>query len=342
MRGRAVGVEAPARIVAAAVEALHDDRLLGRRARPPPTATRHATIAADDVANARPSRNLRTVARGAEACGSRRRAFRCTLGPPASQVTSGVRRTPCRKPPHAPRPARGRSRRFAPITSAASCGRSALLEARDQFKTGAITAPALRAVEDDAIRDIVQLPGGPRAARHHRRRVPPHLLPHRLPDQLVGRRDQGRHQRQLPQRGRQRRFRAAGDARHRQGAPRRSRSSAPTSSSCKSVTTAHAEGHDPVADDAALPRRPRRDQPRRLSGPRGVLRRRGAGLSRRARRSRRAPAARYVQLDDTNLAYLCDEKMREGARSRGDDPERAAAPLRQADQRRDRRAGRRA
>ncbi len=29
---------------------------------------------------------------------------------------------------------------------------------------------------------------------------------------------------------------------------------------------------------------------------------------------------RYLQLDDTNLAYLCDEKMREGARSRGDDP----------------------
>lgn len=29
---------------------------------------------------------------------------------------------------------------------------------------------------------------------------------------------------------------------------------------------------------------------------------------------------RYVQLDDTNLAYLCDEKMREGARARGDDP----------------------
>ena len=29
---------------------------------------------------------------------------------------------------------------------------------------------------------------------------------------------------------------------------------------------------------------------------------------------------RYLQLDDTNLAYLCDEKMREGARQRGDDP----------------------
>ena len=29
---------------------------------------------------------------------------------------------------------------------------------------------------------------------------------------------------------------------------------------------------------------------------------------------------RYLQLDDTNLAYLCDDKMREGARQRGDDP----------------------
>src|SRR5689334_19335386 len=30
--------------------------------------------------------------------------------------------------------------------------------------------------------------------------------------------------------------------------------------------------------------------------------------------------ARYVQMDDTNLAYLCDERMREAARQRGDDP----------------------
>jgi 5-methyltetrahydropteroyltriglutamate--homocysteine methyltransferase len=37
---------------------------------------------------------------------------------------------------------------------------------------------------------------------------------------------------------------------------------------------------------------------------------------------------RYVQLDDTNLAYLCDEKMREGARQRGDDPD--ALPRRYA------------
>jgi 5-methyltetrahydropteroyltriglutamate--homocysteine methyltransferase len=41
-----------------------------------------------------------------------------------------------------------------------------------------------------------------------------------------------------------------------------------------------------------------------------------------------AAGCRYLQLDDTNLAYLCDEKMREGARSRGDDPNEL--PLRYA------------
>ncbi len=30
---------------------------------------------------------------------------------------------------------------------------------------------------------------------------------------------------------------------------------------------------------------------------------------------------RYVQMDDTNLAYLCDDRMREAARQRGDDPD---------------------
>jgi 5-methyltetrahydropteroyltriglutamate--homocysteine methyltransferase len=34
-----------------------------------------------------------------------------------------------------------------------------------------------------------------------------------------------------------------------------------------------------------------------------------------------AAGCTYVQLDDTNLAYLCDPQMREGARSRGDDPD---------------------
>jgi 5-methyltetrahydropteroyltriglutamate--homocysteine methyltransferase len=33
-----------------------------------------------------------------------------------------------------------------------------------------------------------------------------------------------------------------------------------------------------------------------------------------------AAGCNYVQMDDTNLAYLCDERMREAARQRGDDP----------------------
>src|SRR5512144_546592 len=33
-----------------------------------------------------------------------------------------------------------------------------------------------------------------------------------------------------------------------------------------------------------------------------------------------AAGCTYVQMDDTNLAYLCDPKMQEAARSRGDDP----------------------
>ncbi len=38
-------------------------------------------------------------------------------------------------------------------------------------------------------------------------------------------------------------------------------------------------------------------------------------------RSLAAAGCTYVQMDDTNLAYLCDDKMRDAARSRGDDPD---------------------
>jgi len=37
-------------------------------------------------------------------------------------------------------------------------------------------------------------------------------------------------------------------------------------------------------------------------------------------RSLASAGCTYVQMDDTNLAYLCDPQMREAARSRGDDP----------------------
>ena len=42
-----------------------------------------------------------------------------------------------------------------------------------------------------------------------------------------------------------------------------------------------------------------------------------------------AAGCTYVQMDDTNMAYLCDEKMREAARQRGDDPS-ALPPCRTA------------
>ncbi len=38
-------------------------------------------------------------------------------------------------------------------------------------------------------------------------------------------------------------------------------------------------------------------------------------------RSLAEAGATYVQMDDTNIAYLCDDKMREAARARGDDPD---------------------
>ncbi|MBE0591975.1 MAG: 5-methyltetrahydropteroyltriglutamate--homocysteine S-methyltransferase, partial [Gemmatimonadales bacterium] len=38
-------------------------------------------------------------------------------------------------------------------------------------------------------------------------------------------------------------------------------------------------------------------------------------------RSLHEAGCRYVQMDDTNLAYLCDDRMREAARQRGDDPD---------------------
>ena len=39
----------------------------------------------------------------------------------------------------------------------------------------------------------------------------------------------------------------------------------------------------------------------------------------------------YLQLDDPNMAYLCDEKMRESVRHIGEDPDQSAAHLRQID-----------
>ena len=84
---------------------------------------------------------------------------------------------------------------------------------------------------------------------------------------------------------------------------------------------ADAEGVDPLPDDGPLPRRPGGDRHPRLPRPRG----RSSTTSRRCYRAELdalyAAGCRYVQLDDTNLAYLCDPVMRAGAVERGDDPD---------------------
>ena len=164
-------------------------------------------------------------------------------------------------------------------------------------------------------------------AGHHRRRVPPHLLPHRLPRAARRRRDRMRGHHQVPQPDGRRRL--APPVMHVTGKVRHARPIQRADFEfLKSVTPAHAEGDDPLAHDAAFPRRARRDQQASLSRPGGVLRRRRGRLPRGDRARSRPPAARYLQLDDTNLAYLCDTKMREAARAARRRSGRAAAPLR--------------
>ena len=65
--------------------------------------------------------------------------------------------------------------------------------------------------------------------------------------------------------------------------------------------------------------------PARLPGHGGLLRR--SRRRRTAARSRRSPSAgcRYLQLDEVNLAYLCDPEQRRMLSDRGDDPDRLPA-----------------
>ena len=177
----------------------------------------------------------------------------------------------------------------------------------------------LRAVEDDAIAEIVKFQEDVGLRERHRRRVPAHLLPHRLP--RAARRRQDRHPGHDQEARRHRRARPAGDARDRQGAPRQGhparRFRVPEVAGDRRP---HAQGDDPVADHAALPRRPRRHQPRAYPDLEPFY----DDVARAYRdelRSLAAAGCTYVQMDDTNLAYLCDDKMREAARSRGDDPD---------------------
>ena len=194
-----------------------------------------------------------------------------------------------------------------------------LLEAREQNAEGRDQRRAAARGRRQGDRRDRQVPGGRRPEEHHRRRVPPHLLPHRLP--RAARRREDRHPGHDQEARRHRGAGAAGDARDRQGAPREGhparRLRVPEE---PGVGRQHAEGHDPVADDAALPRRPRRHQQRAYPELDPTFYDDVATAYGDELRSLAAAGCTYVQMDDTNLAYLCDEKMREAARQRGDDP----------------------
>ena len=195
-----------------------------------------------------------------------------------------------------------------------------LLEAREKRQKGEISKEALRAVEDDAIAEIVRFQedvGLQSITDGEFRRTYFHID---FLEQLGGVKTDIPVTIQKPD-GTQE-LAPAGDARDRQGAPRQGhparRLRVPE---VEGQRRPDAEGDDPVADDAALPRRPRRHQQASTTP-----------TSSRSTRTSPTPTATscarcsqagctYVQMDDTNLAYLCDDKMREAARSRGDDPD---------------------
>jgi 5-methyltetrahydropteroyltriglutamate--homocysteine methyltransferase len=194
-----------------------------------------------------------------------------------------------------------------------------LLEARDQFFVQkSITAEQLRAVEDKAITEIVKFQqdvGLQSITDGEFRRTYFHID---FLEQLGGvktdipvtvKKPDGTEELAPPV------IRVIDKVRHVKDIQR------PTSNYLKSQV---APGMTPKVtippDHAALPRRPRRHQPRGLprAGPDfydDVAKAYGDELQ-----SLFDAGCRYVQMDDTNMAYLCDEKMREAARQRGDDP----------------------
>ncbi len=192
-----------------------------------------------------------------------------------------------------------------------------LLEARDQyFNKATIKAAQLREVEDRAITEIVKFQedvGLQAITDGEFRRTYFHID---FLEQLGGVQD--RHPGDGETARRHRRTRAAGDPRdgkvqHTKDIQRR-RLRVPDVAG--DARAAHAEGDDPVADDAALPRRARAASARsrtRNSSPCSTTtspRAYGDELQ-----TLYDAGCRYVQMDDTNLAYLCDEKMREAARA---------------------------
>ena len=197
----------------------------------------------------------------------------------------------------------------------------ALIDARAAFKAGSIDAAALRAVEDEAIRGVVKFQeelGLQGITDGEFRRTYFHtdfLL------QLDGVEEAGGTPGQVPPAWRQgARICAAGDEDHRQGRacpryPARATTSsspaAPTRTpkvTIPSPTMLHFRGGRDAIDADVYP-----DLDDFYADLAAAYRAEIASLA--------DAGCRYLQLDDTNLAYLCDDTQRENARKRGMDPD---------------------
>jgi 5-methyltetrahydropteroyltriglutamate--homocysteine methyltransferase len=191
-----------------------------------------------------------------------------------------------------------------------------LLDAREQFKQGAITATQLRAVEDRAITDIVKFQedvGLQSITDGEFRRTYFHID---FLDQLGGVKTDvpvtivkpdGTQELAPPV------MRVVGKVRHVRDIQRadfeylKSQTTRTPKVSIPSPTMLHFRGGRAGISKEAYPDLEPFYQ--------DVADAYGAEL-----RSLAAAGATYVQMDDTNIAYLCDDKMREAARARGDDP----------------------
>ena len=194
-----------------------------------------------------------------------------------------------------------------------------LLEARDQHKSGALTAEALRAVEDDAIREIVRFQEdlGLRGITDGEfRRTYFHVD---FLTQLDGVETQGSINVSFHSAAGNVDFappvmKVTGPVRHARSIQRRDfeflrRVTTRTPKvTIPSPTMLHFRGGRGAISKEAYP-----DLEAFYADVARAYQDELADLA--------AAGCTYVQLDDTNLAYLCDAKMREGARARGDDPD---------------------
>jgi 5-methyltetrahydropteroyltriglutamate--homocysteine methyltransferase len=200
-----------------------------------------------------------------------------------------------------------------------------LREAREHRENGAITLAELRAVEDEAIRDVVRLQeevGLQGVTDGEFRREYFHLDFLKRIDGIevepTGvaskfRRDDGVDVNFAPPKlkvsGKLKRSApiAVDDFRFLKSATTRT-----AKAMIPSPSMAHFRGGRGAIDNAAYP-----DLEEFFADLAAVYRAEVADLA--------AAGCRYLQLDDTNLAYLCDHEMREGAKARGEDPD--ALPL---------------